>query len=97
MVCICSVSRLVWGFWVRFLFGYCSGHLFGLFILGHIVQPVCLETEHVNGEGKGIILVGLEFFWPRMALIDGQDVQGGHGLTLVPLGHPGAVFEAIWG
>ena len=91
----------MWGFGVRFLFGFCYGHLFGLFILGHIVQPVCLETEHVKGreggEEKGIMLVGLEFFWPRMALINGQDVQGGHGLTLVPLGHPGAVFEAIWG
>ena len=29
-----------------------------------------------------------------MALIDGQDVQGGQGFTLVPLGHPGAAFEA---
>ena len=31
-----------------------------------------------------------------MALVDGQDVQGGQGLTLVPPGHPEAAFEAVF-
>ena len=40
---------------------------------------------------------GLNFFRPRMGLIDGQSIQGGKGLTLVPPGYPKAVFEAVFG
>ena len=39
---------------------------------------------------------GLNFFGPRMGLIESQSVQGGKGLTLVPPGHPKAVFEAVF-
>ena len=39
---------------------------------------------------------GLDFFWPWTALIGGNDVQEGHGLTLVPPGHPEAAFEAVF-
>ena len=35
---------------------------------------------------------GLNFFRPRIGLIGSQSIQGGKGLTLVPLGHPKADF-----
>ena len=38
----------------------------------------------------------LEFLGAWMALLDGQDVQGSKGLTLVPPGHPEAAFEAVF-
>ena len=38
---------------------------------------------------------GLECLGPLTAPIDGPDVQGDQGLTLVPQGHPGAAFEAV--
>ena len=38
---------------------------------------------------------GLDFFWPWTALIGGNDVQEGHGLTLVPPGHPEAAFFEV--
>ena len=38
---------------------------------------------------------GLECLGPLTTPIDGPDVQGGQGLTLVPHGHPGATFEAV--
>ena len=40
---------------------------------------------------------GLNFFGPRMGLIESQSAQGGKGLTLVPPGHPKAVFEVDFG
>ena len=39
---------------------------------------------------------GLNFFGPRMGLIESQSVQGGKDLALVPPGHPKAVFEAVF-
>ena len=40
---------------------------------------------------------GLNFFGPRMGLIESQSAQGGKGLILVPPGHPKAVFEVDFG
>ena len=36
------------------------------------------------------------FFGPWKAPVGGKDVQEGHGLTLVPPGHPEAAFEVVF-
>ena len=43
-----------------------------------------------------VVNLGPEFSGSWMALIKGQDVQGGQDFTLVPPGHPEAPFEAIF-
>ena len=53
------------------------------------------DTEFLRNTCSDLTNFGLEFLGPRMALDDGQDVQGGQGLTLVPPGHPEAAFEAV--
>ena len=57
------------------------------------------ENPKITGFSRDLNLTnfGLEFFRPLMALIDGQDVQGGQDSTLVSPGHPEAAFEAIFG
>ena len=40
--------------------------------------------------------LGLEFLGPWMALNDGQDVQRGQDLTLIPPGYLEAAFEAVF-
>ena len=51
------------------------------------LRSVCIDLSNF----------GLDFFRLRMGLIDSQSIQGGKGLTLVPPGHPKAVFEVDFG
>ena len=69
------------------------GHSRGQFFRGH--SRGRFDMEFSCGMYINLPEFCLQFLGPWMALNDGQDVQGGQGLTLVPLGHPGAVFEAV--
>ena len=65
----------------------------------HCLSSLCWVMPRI-GPGNWMVVGWMDsswccVFWSCKALNDGQDFQGGQGLTLVPPGHPEAAFEAV--